>query len=150
MRKKEREICDPKEVESIISRACVCRLAMCDGGAPYVVPLCFGYEKGALHFHSATEGRKLEILKKNPRVSFEMDIDWEIVRSGDHCNMRYRSVIGFGSAAFVEAPEDKRNSLDLIMRHYHQEPFAYPEATLKRTAIIKVEIEEMTGKAYGY
>jgi len=64
--------------------------------------------------------------------------------------MRYRSVIGFGSAAFVEAPEDKRNSLDLIMRHYHQEPFAYPEATLKRTAIIKVEIEEMTGKAYGY
>ena len=50
----------------------------------------------------------------------------------------------------VEALEDKRNSLDLIMRHYHQEPFAYPEDTLKRTAIIKVEIEEMTGKAYGY
>jgi hypothetical protein len=36
------------------------------------------------------------------------------------------------------------------MRHYHQETFAYPEATLKRTAIIKVEIEKMTGKAYGY
>jgi hypothetical protein len=79
-----------------------------------------------------------------------MDIDWEIVRSGDHCNMRYRSVIGFGNASFVEDPEDKRNSLDLIMRHYHQEPFSYPEDTLKRTAIIKVEIEEMTGKAYGY
>ena len=79
-----------------------------------------------------------------------MDIDWEIVRSGDHCNMRYRSVIGFGNASFVEAQEDKRNSLDLIMKHYHQEPFAYPEDTLKRTAIIKVEIEEMTGKAYGY
>jgi hypothetical protein len=114
------------------------------------VPLCFGYEKGELYFHSATEGRKLEILKKNPRVSFEMDIDWELVRSGDHCNMRYRSVIGFGNASLVEAQEDKRNSLDLIMRHYLQEPFAYPEATLKRTVIIKVEIEEMTGKAYGY
>lgn len=79
-----------------------------------------------------------------------MDIDWEVVRSGDHCNMRYRSIIGFGNATFVEAPEDRRNSLDLIMRHYHQEPFTYPKATLERTVIIKVEIEEMTSKAYGY
>jgi nitroimidazol reductase NimA-like FMN-containing flavoprotein (pyridoxamine 5'-phosphate oxidase superfamily) len=150
MRKKEREICDPKVIESIISRANVCRLAMCDEGLPYVVPLCFGYEKGALYFHSATVGRKLEILKKNPKVSFEMDIDWELVKSSDRCNMRYRSVIGFGDASLIEASEDKRNALDLIMRHYHQEPFAYPQDTLKRTAIIKVEIEEMTGKAYGY
>jgi len=150
MRKREREICDPGEIESIINKACVCRLAMCEECAPYLVPLCFGYEKGCLYFHSATEGRKLEILKKNPRVSFEMDIDWKIVRSGDHCNMRYRSVIGFGHASFVEAQEDKRYSLDLIMRHYHQEPFAYPNDTLKRTAIIKVEIEEITGKSYGY
>jgi nitroimidazol reductase NimA-like FMN-containing flavoprotein (pyridoxamine 5'-phosphate oxidase superfamily) len=150
MRKKEREIRDPKVIESIISRANVCRLAMCDEGLPYVVPLCFGYEKGALYFHSATVGRKLEILKKNPKVSFEMDIDWVLVRSGDRCNMRYRSVIGFGDASLIEASEDKRNALDLIMRHYHQEPFAYPQDTLKRTAIIKVEIEEMTGKAYGY
>jgi nitroimidazol reductase NimA-like FMN-containing flavoprotein (pyridoxamine 5'-phosphate oxidase superfamily) len=148
--KKGREIRDPKVIESIISRANVCRLAMCDEGLPYVVPLCFGYEKGALYFHSATVGRKLEILKKNPKVSFEMDIDWELVRSGDRCNMRYRSVIGFGDASLIEASEDKRNALDLIMRHYHQEPFAYPQATLKRTAIIKVEIEEMMGKAYGY
>ena len=114
-----------------------------------MVPLCFGYERGALYFHSAREGRKLEILKKIPRVCFEMEIDWEVVRSGDHCNMRYRSVIGFGKATLLEDSEDKCNSLDLIMRHYHQEPFAYPEEPLKRTAIIKVEIEEMTGKAYG-
>jgi len=86
--KKEREIRDPKVIESIISRTNVCRLAMCDEGLPYVVPLCFGYEKGALYFHSATVGRKLEILKKNPKVSFEMDIDWELVRSSDRCNMR--------------------------------------------------------------
>lgn len=150
MRKKEREIRDPKVIESIISRANVCRLAMCDEGLPYVVPLCFGYEKGALYFHSATVGRKLENIKKNPKVCFEMDIDWELVRSGDRCNMRYRSVIGFGDASLIEASEDKRNALDLIMRHYHQEPFAYLQATLKRTAIIKVEIEEMMGKAYGY
>lgn len=156
MRKEEREVCDPKAVESIINRAVVCRLAMCEGGVPYVVPLCFGYEKGvgyekgALYFHSAIVGRKLEILRKNPRVSFEMDTDCELVRSDDRCNMKYRSVIGNGHASLVEASEDKRNALDLIMRRYNQEPFAYPEAILKRTAVIKVEIEDMTGKAYGY
>lgn len=150
MRRKEREISDPRVIESMINEANVCRLAMCEGGVPYVVPLCFGYEKGALYFHSAMEGRKLEILKKNPKVSFEMDIDWELIRSGDRCSIKYRSVIGFGNASLVEASEHKRNALDLIMRHYHQEPIDYPEPILMNMAIIKVEIEEMTGKTNGY
>ncbi len=146
MRRKEREISDPKILESIINSANVCRLAMCEGGIPYVVPLCFGYEKGALYFHSAAEGRKLEVLQKNPKISFEIDIDCELIRSGDRCSMKYRSIIGNGHASFIEAPEDKRNALDLIMRHYHQEPIDYPEPVLMSVAIIKVEIEEMTGK----
>lgn len=150
MRKKEREICDPEEVESIIKRAYVCRLAMCEDGMPYVVPLCFGYENRKLYFHSANEGRKMEILRKSPRVCFEVDIDWEIIRRSERCSMRYRSVVGSGSASLVESLEEKRRSLDLIMRQCQQEPFSYPEETLGRTAIIRVEIEEMTGKAYGY
>ncbi len=146
MRRKEREITDPKVLESIINRANVCRLAMCEGDVPYIVPLCFGYERGALYFHSATEGRKLDILQKNPRVSFEMDVDSELVRTGDRCTMKYRSIIGSGNASLIEALEDKRNALDLIMMHYHQEPIVCPEPVLMNVAIIKVEIEEMTGK----
>lgn len=148
MRRKEREISDPKVLESIIKKANVCRLAMCEGDVPYVVPLCFGYEKGALYFHSAIEGRKLEILKKNPKVCFEIDIDCELIKSDDRCTMKYKSVIGFGRASFIEVLEDKRNALDLIMRHYNQEPVPYPEPVLTNMlAVIKVEIEEMTGKA---
>lgn len=148
MRRQEREISDPKVLESIISKANICRLAMCEGGVPYVVPLCFGYEKGTLHFHSAMEGRKLEILKKNPKVCFEMDIESEIVKSEDRCTMKYRSVIGSGNASFIEALEDKRKALDLIMRHYNQESFPYPEPVLiNMLAVIKVKIVKMTGKA---
>ncbi len=148
MRRQEREISDPKVLESIINKASVCRLAMCEGSVPYIVPLCFGYEKGALYFHSAIEGRKLEILKKNPRVCFEMDIDCELVKSGDRCTMKYRSVIGNGQASFIETLEDKRNALDLIMRHYNQEPIPYPDPVLTNMlAVIKAEIKEMTGKA---
>jgi len=70
------------------------------------------------------------------------------IKSSDRCTMKYRSVIGFGHASFIEALEDKRNALDLIMRHYNQEPIPYPEPVLTNMlAVIKVEIEEMTGKA---
>jgi uncharacterized protein len=150
MKRKDREICDKDVMESIICQANVCRLAFCDGFVPYVVPLCFGYCQGVIYFHAAKEGRKLEILSKNSKVCFEIDIDQEQIRSQDHCSMRYRSVIGFGTASIVVEKEEKVQALDQIMRHYHQEPSAYSEATLERTAIIKVNIEDMTGKACGY
>jgi uncharacterized protein len=141
---------DKNVIESIIHQANVCRLAFCDGVVPYVIPLCFGYCQGAIYIHTAKEGRKLEILSKNNKVCFEVDIDQEVIQSQDHCNMRYRSVIGFGTASIVEEKDEKVWALDLIMRHYHQEPSAYSETTRDRTVIIKVKIEEMTGKAYGY
>jgi len=150
MRRKDREIPDLREIESIIQKAEVCRLAFCDRGKPYVVPLCFGYRRGEFYFHSASEGRKLDMLRNNRRVSFEMDIDQELIRSIDRCSMRYRSVIGSGLARIVEERDKKAEALDLIMRHYRQEPFIYSEETLERTVIIKVEIEELAGKACGY
>jgi hypothetical protein len=64
--------------------------------------------------------------------------------------MRYRSVIGHGLASIVEERDDMAVALDLIMRHYRQEPFIYSQETLESTVIIKVEIKELTGKACGY
>ncbi len=150
MRRKDRAISDPEELESIIRRADVCRLAFCSEGVPYVVPLCFGYQKGVIYFHSAAEGRKLDILRKNNRVCFEMDLDHELIRSIDRCSMRYRSIIGSGKASLVEDRAEKVRALDLVMIHNHQEPFVYPEDTMQRTAIIRVDVEELTGKAHGY
>ena len=150
MRRKDREISDLGEIESIIQGADICRLAFCDRNIPYVVPLCFGYTRGEIYFHSAKEGRKLDMLHNNGRVCFEMDIDQELIRSMDRCSMRYRSVIGYGLASIVEEQDEKARALDLIMNHYHQEPIIYPEEALERTVIIKVEIEEITGKACGY
>jgi hypothetical protein len=61
MRRKEKEITDRAELEAVIAEAQVCRLAMCDGAHPYVVPLCFGYEAGTFYVHCAAEGQKLAI-----------------------------------------------------------------------------------------
>ena len=79
MRRKDKEISDTKEIEEIIKRAKVCRLAMTDENRPYMVPLCFGYSEGVLYFHSANRGKKLDILNKNNRICFEFDIELELV-----------------------------------------------------------------------
>jgi len=150
MRRKEKEITDKSEMESIISSATVCRLAMVDDGLPYLVPICFGYRDSTLYFHSALKGRKIDILKNNNRVCFEVDIDSEIVKGEKACDwgMRFRSVIGFGTASFVTDPDEKRQALDVIMSHYSEpgDTFRYADAKLKTTAIIKVDVEQMTGK----
>jgi len=68
MRRKEKEITDSAEIEQIIRKARVCRLGLVDDREPYVVPVCFGYEKNAFYFHCAPEGRKIELIKKNNHI----------------------------------------------------------------------------------
>ena len=152
MRRKDKAIHDRDEIEAIIRESLACRLALSEGNRPYVVPLCFGYENNTLYFHSATEGRKIEILKKNTNVCFEFDIDQEVVQAEKPCkwSMKYRSVIGFGKASIVEDLEEKRKGLDVIMNHYSGRLFEYLEPAIQSTVIIKVEIESMTGKKSGF
>ena len=121
---------------------------MTDGDQPYVVPLSFGFGDRALYFHSTSQGRKVEILKRNPRVCFEFDIDLSIKKSGSPCRwgMNYRSVIGRGTARFLEDPAEKRYGLGAILAHYSSEPFEIPDSEIDRVVVIKVAIEEMTGK----
>ena len=151
MRRKDIEIIDIAAIEAILKEAAVCRLGLCDEGRPYVVPVCFGYEDNVLYFHSAGEGRKIDILRKNNNVCFEVDIDHEIVKARQVCDwgMSYKSVIGFGKGVFIDDVESKRRALDIIMAHYSDKEFEYSEKAVSKTIIVKVEIESMTGKKSG-
>jgi hypothetical protein len=152
MRRGEREIKNFEGIEAIIRKALVCRLGLCADNEPYVVPLCFGYRKGTLYLHSAPEGKKVEMLAKNPRVCVEFDIDQELIPGDEPCScgMRYRSVIAFGKASVVVDPEEKKGALDAIMEHYGGRSAPYREGMIQNTLIIKVEIEQVTGKQAGY
>jgi len=152
LRRADREITERKEIEDILRRSTVCRLALIDGGRPYLVPLCFGYDAGILYFHSALVGKKNDLLKKNRNVCFEFDADTIAVPADTSCGwtMRYRSVIGYGIADFVEDPGEKRAALDVIMRQYAEGTHEYTDETLRKTAVIKVEIREISGKKSGY
>jgi len=152
MRKKEREITDLSEIESIIRKAQVCRVAMVDGNQPYVVPVCFGYEKGALYVHGALAGRKIDVLKKNNRVCFEMDEDVEIRGAEKACkfSLKYRSVIGTGKARFLEKDDEKTRALDVIMKHYSDRDFTFSKPDLDSVLVWKIEIDSLSGKKAGY
>ena len=148
MRRKEKEITGKSEMESIVRKSLVCRLGMVDEGLPYIVPLCFGYDKDTLFFHSAKEGRKIEILKQNNQVCFEFDIAPEVQPGKTACawGMKYRSVIGFGKASFIEDQQERRKALDVIMGQYADGDFEYSEKSFEKALVIKVEISSMTGK----
>jgi len=148
MRRKEKEITSQEEIETIIRRATVCRLAMIDGNEPYIVPLNFGYADNHLYFHSAPEGRKIDILRRNSRICFEFDIDHQLVTGAKACKwgFHFQSVIGTGEAFFIDNLEAKKNALDVIMRQYTDKTLAYNEQVLKKTVVIGVAIETISGK----
>ncbi len=152
MRRNEKQITDRTEMEDIITRSTVCRLAMTDGVTPYLVTLCFGYRDGSLFFHSAPEGRKVDILGSNPVVCFAFDIDQEVVSAESACGwtMKYRSVVGFGRASILEQEADKRKALEVIMENYSADKFDLTGSRVGNVVVIRVDIEEMTGKKSGY
>lgn len=141
-------IVDQNEIESIILKAKVCRLGLTDGNQPYVIPMSFGYRKNALYFHTGKKGKKMEILHKNNRVCFEMDVDLEIVPADNPCkwNMGYKSVVGYGRASILEDPAEKRKALDVIVKHYGGPLMAYDEKRVNALTVIKVEVHSMNGK----
>jgi len=98
------------------------------------------------------EGKKIDILRKNSNVCFEFDSDGEPIPSDGACpwTVRYKSVIGYGKARLIEDVDSKIKALEIIMSHYSEQSFVYPEKAVKKIAIIKVDIETVTGKMSGY
>lgn len=151
MRRQEREISDRAAIDAIIRACQVCRLGMVDGDLPYIVPMSFGYDGRALYFHCATQGRKLDVLRRRPRVCFEFDCLDAMVEAEQACgwSCRYRSVMGTGLASIIADPEGKRRALSALMAQYSERSFSFPDAALARTAAIEVVIESITGKRAG-
>lgn len=152
MRRNDKEITDTEVIDDIINRSTVCRMALSETNRPYLVPVCFGYRNRTLYVHSAREGKKIDILRKNNNVCVEFDVDHELVKADIACawGMKYRSVVCSGTASFVDDDREKREALDVIMEHYSTGSFEYNDKELADMIIIKIEIKSITGKQSGY
>jgi len=149
MRKKKREITDKSVLEQLLMQARICRLGLYDGKWPYVVPVNIGYNAGHLYFHSSRKGKKMEILRDNPNVCFEVDSDVEMVTGELPCDYttNYKSVIGFGTAVVIEDEAEKLDGLRIIMRRHGAPIEGFRPEVVPVTAVVRIDIQSMTGKS---
>ena len=152
MSKADREIKNKEEIIDIIKRCDVIRLAFNNGDYPYILPLNFGFEinenKIIFYFHSALEGTKVEIMKREMKATFEMDCKHELQydESKGYCTMAYESIIGRGKIRILSEHE-KMDALKKLMAQYHKDKEAYfNPAAIPRTLVYCLEVEEMTAK----
>ena len=152
MRRSDREITDRNEMIDVMKRCDVCRLALNDEGYPYILPLNFGMEiigeKIILYFHGAAEGKKYELIAKDNRASFEMDCSHRLVTDVEKgsCTMGYESVIGRGKIEIL-SEEEKFDALYILMKHYHKDDFPFNKSMIPRTTVMKLVVENVSGKA---
>ena len=149
MRRKDREIFGRENVEPILQACKVCRIAMIADGRPYVIPMNFGYTWDGsgltLYFHSGHKGKKIDALKADPRICFEMDIQDGLTGDGDlACRYSYAfsSIVGEGSVEFAQTNDEKRQGFDVIMKHQTgRDGWTYSDAHLAVAEVFRVRAE---------
>ena len=155
MRRKDREVLDEVKIDKFIRNCDYCRIGFYDkeNDEVYIVPLNFGYSnidnKRVFYFHGAKEGRKIELISKTKKVSFEMDSNHELIVGKMACNYseRYQSVMGTGLISFVEDKDEKIAALNEIMfQSTGKKDWDFPEPMLNGVVVFKIEVTSLSAK----
>jgi hypothetical protein len=152
MRRTDKKVTDPQVIEEILSKSELCRLGLVDNGEAYIVPVNYGYKGNVIYIHSALEGRKIDILRKNSAVTFEITYSSKVIENDIACKWgtRYRSVMGRGNIQIETDANEKRKGLDIIMKkHNAGENLVYDDAVLVRLVLLKLTITSITAKQSG-
>lgn len=152
MTKRELQITDEKQILNILDRAKVLHLGLCVDNEPYVVPMNYGYtmEDGhlVLYLHSAVRGKKLDMIRANPRVFFEMDCDVTPFEGQVACQygLTYSSIMGRGTARIVEDVEEKKQAMSILMKTQTEKDFTFNDRLVSIVAVIRIDVLEHTAK----
>lgn len=150
MRRKDREVTNMEEILDIMRKCDVCRIAFFDKEYPYIIPMNFGFSNDMknLYFHGANVGKKIDLLKANPNIGFEMDCSHRLITGEKACDytMEFESICGNGQLYLLEA-EDKIDALNHLMRQYSKKHnFEYNERYLKEVAVFCCKVNEIYAK----
>jgi nitroimidazol reductase NimA-like FMN-containing flavoprotein (pyridoxamine 5'-phosphate oxidase superfamily) len=152
LRRSEKALDDPKEMEQVLSSVRIMTVACCSGNEPYLFTVDFAWDPQAreLWFHCATEGRKIKILQANPRVCATVVEDRGYVDG--ECDHAYRSLVLEGKACVVTDLSEKRRALELLARKHERQPeailarFAGNDEAVRKVAIVRISVESTSGK----
>ena len=153
MRRTDKQVADKGWIEEVLRRGQAVHVAFASPeGVPYVVPLCYGYESGAIYIHGANRGLKKEMAEANGRVAFNVALDLEVIRDeiASEFSMRYRSVSGWGDMVELTTLEEKNKALRILMRQYDGPNGDLTEANAGSVWVVRIDISSMTGKISGY
>ena len=152
MTKRERQITDEAQIEKILDTAKVLHLGLAVDNEPYVVPMNYGYcmEDGKLVFylHSAVQGKKLDMIRANPKVFVEMDCDRLPFEGEKACQygLAYSSVMGRGTARIVDDVQEKMQAMTVLMKTQSGKDFSFDERLVSIVAVIRIDVAEYTAK----
>ena len=151
MRRKERNIEDQAIIQDILNRSLICRIGLSDTDYPYILPLNYGHQDNALYFHCAPEGRKIDLIKKNNKVCFEIESDYRLVTDVVSCKWtsEFRSLIGIGKIEILNSHEEKVKGLNIIMKQHGKDDNQYPPKMLNKLLVLKLNIKKLSGKQSG-
>ena len=150
--KRERQVTDPAQITRILDEGKVLHLAMAVDNEPYVVPMNYGYtmEEGKLviYLHSAMKGKKLDMIRKNPKVFFSVDCDRMPFEGKLPCQygLVYSSVMDSGTAQIVEDVEEKMQAMTVLMKTQTGKDFTFNDRLVSIVAVIRIDVEEYTAK----
>ncbi len=152
MRRKDREITDLNEILEIMKKCDVCNIAFFDEEYPYIIPMNFGFsnqgEQLELYFHCAKAGKKLDLLRANSKVGFEMDCSHNLIieELDCECTMEFESICGNGTIEIL--PDDQKiNALSQLMKQYKEVPaHNFNEKYVNAIEMLKLTVNDITGK----
>ena len=153
MRRDDKKIVSRTEIDKIIKKSDVCRIAFANDNLPYIIPVSFGYDGTSFFIHTARKGRKIEFIEKNNIVCFEFDIEVKTIEDATIAckwSTAYKSVIGYGKIVELKEYKEQENAINQIMQHYSGNKWEFNENMLKSVKLWKIEIEEISGKQSGY
>ena len=152
MTRRERQVTDMNEIIRILDTAKVLHLGLVDGDEPYVVPMNYGYimenEKLIIYLHGAPRGRKIDLIRKNPKIFFEADCDITPFEGDVACRygITYSSIMGRGTAEIIDDIDEKKKALTFLMKTQTDKDFVFDEKIVNIVSVIKLDISEYTAK----
>lgn len=153
MRRSDREVTNIEDIEEIIKKCDVCRLALANDNIPYIIPMNFGYTlsegKLALYFHCANVGKKLDMIRINSNACFEMDCSHKLITGETACDysMEYESIIGNGIISIIKDNDHKSMALNTIMKKYSAiENAIYEDKMLNAVTVFVLEAADFSAK----
>lgn len=150
--RRQDRLLDLENSYSLLHQGKVGYLALVDEKHPYVIPLNYYVEENIIFFHCALEGRKLDIIARNPRFCFAVSEMDEIKTGPSACDFGayYRSVLAYGHAHIVDEEPLKSDILTKLTEKYCPPGLSYTPVTPERasaTVLVALEIEKLDGKS---